>query len=97
LVANQSKCYLWASGYKKRLGTYDGWEVPIPLEIDIQHGDCEIEQVAKDILSLTKLNYNACKLGDSEPVTVLFSQNVGEILVSNPTIRNPDPRFKFYI
>lgn len=97
LVENSKKCFLWASGYKSRLGTYDGWEVPIPLEIDIQQGCCDIEQVAVDILGLTKLNYNACRLGDSEPVTVLFSQNVGEILVSNPTVIKPDPRFKFYI
>lgn len=97
LVENSKKCFLWASGYKERLGTYDGWEVPVPLEIDLQHGECDIEQIARDIFSLTKLNYNACRLGDSEPVTVLFSKNVGEILVSNPTIKKPDPRFKFYI
>lgn len=90
-------CFLWASGFKPRLGTYDGWEVPVPLRIDIQHGEAEPLQVAQDIFGLTKLNYNACKLGSSMPVTVGFSRDVGEILVSNPTIRNPDQRFKFYI
>jgi hypothetical protein len=34
----------------------------------------------------TKLNYNACKLGDSQPVTVKFSDAVGEILISNPSV-----------
>jgi 2-methylisocitrate lyase-like PEP mutase family enzyme len=71
--------------------------VPVPLRIDIEHGEGDIEQVAKDILSLTKLNYNACKLGDSEPVTVAFSDAVGEILVSNPTVKERRPNFKFYI
>jgi len=41
------------------------------------------KQVARDILGLTKLNYNACKLGESRPVTVGFSDAVGEILISN--------------
>jgi hypothetical protein len=52
---------------------------------------------SRDILGLTKLNYNACKLGDSEPVTIGFSDAVGEILVSNPRVTSPKPNFKFYI
>ena len=87
--------YLWTSGFKPRWETYGGSETPVPLRIDIQHGSADIEQVARDIFGLTKLNYNACKLGYSEPVTVGFSDAVGEILVSNPTIKKRDPRFKF--
>lgn len=89
--------YLWASGFVPRLRTYPGWEAPVPLRIDIQHGEADIEQVARDILALTKLNYNACRFGDSEPVTIGFSDAVGEILVSNPTVTKRNPRFKFYI
>jgi hypothetical protein len=89
--------YLWASGFVPRLRTYPGWESPVPLKIDIQHGDADIEQVARDVLALTKLNYNACRFGDSEPVTIGFSNAVGEILVSNPTVTKRRPNFKFYI
>ncbi len=46
---------------------------------------------------MTKLNYNACHLGDAEPVTVGFSDEVGEILISKLTIAEPPPNFKFYI
>lgn len=97
LKISQRTGFLWAAGFKPELGTYDGWEVPAPLRIDIQHGDGDIEQVANDIMGLTKLNYNACKLGSSQPVTVGFSDAVGEILVSNPDIKNRRPQFKFYI
>ncbi len=89
--------YLWTSGFKSFLGTYDGWEIPVPLRIDLQYGTADITQIAKDILGLTKLNYNECKYGDSNPVTIGFSDAVGEILVSNPTIRKPSPKFKYYI
>lgn len=88
---------LWGAGFKPRIATYDGWETPVPLRIDIQHGDAQIERVAQDILGLTKLNYNACRLGDAEPVTIGFSDAVGEILVSNPTVSHRKPNFKFYI
>ncbi len=89
--------YLWASGFKPSLLSYDGWDIPNPLRIDVQHGHADLVQVAKDILGLTKLNYNACKLGDAMPVTVGFSHVVGEILVSNPTVTRISPNFKFYI
>jgi hypothetical protein len=94
---NDNSCLLWANGYKPRLKTYDGWETPLPLRIDIQHGSGDIRQVAVDILSLSKLDFNSCKFSLSEPVTIGFSDAVGEILVSNPTVTNANPKFKFYI
>jgi hypothetical protein len=97
LRVDERRGYLWASGFKPELGTYDGSDVPVPLSIEVQHGDADIEQVASDILGLTKLNYNACKLGDSQPVTVAFSDAVGEILLSNPGVTERRAQFRFYI
>ena len=94
---SSTRGYLFGSGFKSRLGTYDGWETPVPLQIDIQHGDANIVDVARDILGLTKLNCNACSVGDAQPVTIKFSDAVGEILVSNPTVPERQPTFKFYI
>lgn len=94
---SETSGYLYCSGFKPRIATYDGWETPVPLKIDVQYGEAPIELVAVDILGLTKLNYNACKLGESEPVTIKFSNAVGEILISNPTVTDHRPNFKFYI
>lgn len=90
---------LFASGFKPRLATYDGFEIPVPLSITIQHGEADIIQVATDILGLTKLNYNACALGESQPITVKYSDRIGEILLANPEIPRNRWRhnFKFYI
>jgi hypothetical protein len=89
--------YLWASGFKPILRTYDGWDVPEPLRIEIQHGEADIRQVAVDVFCLTKLNYNTCKLGESQPVTVHFSDAVGEILVANQGTKTFLPNFKYYV
>lgn len=94
---SETSGYLYGSGFKPRIATYDGWETPVPLRIDVQHGKAPIELVAQDILGLTKLNYNACRLGESQPVTIKFSDAVGEILISNPTVTEHRPNFKFYI
>lgn len=95
--ATKNRGFLWASGFKPRLGTYDGFDVPIPLVIDIQHGEEDLETVARDILALTKLNYNTCKLGEDNPVTVKFSDAVGEILIANQGAKVKHPNFKYYI
>jgi len=90
---------LFTSGFKPRIATYDGWEIPIPLSITIQHGDADLIQVAKDILGLTKLNYNSCQLGESQPITVKYSDKIGEVLLANPELPREQWRtnFKYYI
>lgn len=90
---------LFSNGFKPRLGTYDGFEVPVPLDISIQHGDADVVSVARDILALTKLNYNACQHGEGLPITIKFSRAVGEILLANPGLQRSSYRhnFKFYI
>lgn len=89
---------LYTNGFKPRIATYDGFEVPVPLSISIQHGDGDIVQVAKDILGLTKLNYNSCQLGEGRPITVKYSDRVGEILLANPGLSSDKWRhnFKYY-
>lgn len=89
---------LFTTGFKSRIATYDGWEIPVPLSITIQHGEADILQVARDILGLTKLNYNACQLGESQPITVKYSDRVGEILLANPDLppRDWKHNFKYY-
>jgi len=89
---------LFTNGFKPRIATYDGFEVPVPLSISIQHGEGDILQVAKDILGLTKLNYNSCQLGEGRPITIKYSERVGEVLLANPGLTSDKWRhnFKFY-
>ena len=89
--------FLWSSGFKDRLATYDGWETPVPQRLVIEFGEANLKQVATDIFGLTKLNYNSCRFGDSRPVTIGFSESVGEILVSNPTVKMASSKFRFYM
>jgi hypothetical protein len=71
----------------------------VPLSISVQHGDADLIQVARDILGLTKLNYNACKLGESQPITVKYSDRIGEILLANPEVPRSSWRhnLKFFV
>lgn len=97
-VQNERQAYLWTIGFVPRLQTFVGKEVPNPLFITVCRGRAPIEQVLKDILALTKLNYNTCQYGDGSPVTLRFADAVGEILTAGPVQPNSSPLpFKFYI
>jgi hypothetical protein len=89
---------LFTNGFKPRIATYDGFEVPVPLAITLQHGEGNLLQIARDILGLTKLNYNACQLGEGQPITVKYSDRVGEILLANPGLAADKWKhnFKYY-
>ena len=69
------------------------------LSLTLQHGEADMLTIAKDILSLSKANYNACQLGESEPITVKYSDRVGEILLSNRELPRDkwQHNFKYYI
>ena len=89
---HQRKGYLWTKGFVPRLQTYQGREVPKPLSIEICHGNADLSQVMKDVLGLTKLNFNRCDFADGEPVTLRFADTATPMAHELP----PLP-FKHYI
>lgn len=97
-VENERIGHLWTTGYIPRLSTSPFQGVPIPLRIEICKGDSDIKTVLQDIYALTKLNYNSCHYGDSEPITLKFADNIGEILTAGPIKKDEAPLpFKFYV
>lgn len=89
---------LWTRGFIPRLQTYPGREVPNPLHVDIVRGDADLEVVLKDVLALTKVNYNSCVFADGRPVTLRFADAIGEILTAIPAADTVPPLpFRMYI
>jgi hypothetical protein len=97
VVTSANSGYLWTRGYIPRLRTYPGREVPNPLTVEIRQGAADIEQVMKDVMSLTKLNFNGAEYCDGLPVTLRFADLVGEILTAGPITPHAPLPFKFYI
>jgi hypothetical protein len=92
-----NKAYLWTKGFIPRIKTYPGFETPNPLDIQIDRGESDLYTVCRDILSLTKLNYNACLYADGTPVTLKFADSIGEILTAGKDIKIGVLPFKHYI
>ncbi|MFY9299886.1 MAG: hypothetical protein WAO91_01680 [Candidatus Nitrosotenuis sp.] len=76
---NDSEFLLYSSGFSPRIRSYAGHRIPNALRIE-HIGDSQSEEVAKEILGLTKLNWNTTAFSTSLPITIRFADEVGKIL-----------------
>ena len=63
------------------------------LEVDFRRG----RHVAVVRAEEDKMNWNSANFGGSYPITLKFSDLVGEVMREIPADRDPLPQFKFYI
>jgi hypothetical protein len=77
---NETTGLIYTTGYVKSLETYPGIGIPKPLEFHIDEGKTKLEKLGKEILALTKMDWNNTNLMLREPVTTKYASNIVEIL-----------------
>ena len=92
-----SQHLLYTTGFVPCLNTYPHGHVPSPLMVFEHFGDSDVGDLLDEILALTKVNWNAASFAGLLPITLRFSQVVGEIMTEIPLERAPLPQFKFYM
>jgi hypothetical protein len=98
VALNERNGLLWTQGFVPRLASYQGFETPKPLSVELTHGRGDLWEVMADVLALTKVNYNACDYASGLPVTLKFADKVGEILMAAPALAESPPLpFRYYI
>ena len=93
----RNRALLWTTGFIHQLDTYPGREVPNPLLVEICRGEADLDIVLRDVMGLTKVNFNACLFADGLPVTLRFADAVGEILTAAPIMPGSPLPFRHYI
>ena len=89
--------FLFTMGYIPYLETYPGSYVPEPWQITERHGSSAPKDLLKEVLALTKMNVNNCAFADGTPITLSFSQKIGEIMKHIPEDGVVQPEYKFYM
>lgn len=90
--------YLYTTGYLHHLARYPHGHVPAPLEIaDHLRGDTPRTDILREILLLTKMNWNSAGYAETLPITLRFASLVGDILRELPDGVAPQPRYAFYM
>jgi hypothetical protein len=92
--------FLFTMGYVPFLETYFGSYVPEPWQITDHHGSSSPKDLFREVLALTKMNVNNCSFADGTPITLSFSQKLGEIMKHIPEDEQESrikPEYKFYM
>ena len=89
--------YLYATGYVQALGYYPQGHVPTPLLVADHVGDTAHEQLLREILLLTKMNWNSADYAEILPITLRFSRLVGAVLREVPIDQEPASKYCYYM
>lgn len=94
---SETDLLLYTVGYVPFLRTYPGARVPQPLEVLEHFGDSPWDVVLKEVLALTKMNWNTADFACWDPITTAFSRRVGQILAEVPAGMKIRPEYRFYM
>lgn len=71
---------LYTTGYVQSFATYPGIGIPKPIELHIDEGSSMLETIGKEILALTKMDWNNTTFMNREPVTTKYATRIVDIL-----------------
>jgi hypothetical protein len=88
--------YLFTSGYLPWWDEYPGPHIPAPLEIG-SCGQTDMRQRAREILALSKMNWNSSEGIGRHPITISFARKVGLLMTELSDNQRPNPSYRFYM
>lgn len=97
LSLDDSTHLLYTRGFVDYYGTYPGRYIPNPIEVRLFTFDESPEQICKEILALTKMNWNNTQFDRRYPITIDCSRKVGEILKYIEEDEKPQIKYSFYM
>jgi hypothetical protein len=77
--------------------TYPGMYVPHPILFKTESSERPSYDLAKEILALTKMNWNSTQFDHTFPITVCAARRVGDVLKYLPQDMELCPRYSYYM
>ena len=93
---SQRNYLLYTRGYVPYLQTYPGARAPWPLDVS-HEGDSPADMVLAEVLALSKMNWNSAEFSLAVPITLLFSDRVGEVMSHVPLDKQPRQEYLYYM
>jgi hypothetical protein len=97
LALDERQHLLYTRGSVDFYATYPGMYIPQPLLFRCDDVEVTPKQIARELLALSKLNWNQTQFDGSEPITVVAARSVGDILKYVGEDERIAPRFSFYM
>ncbi len=88
---------LYTRGSVQYYHTYPGLYVPQPLRITTEHTEGSPSMIAKEIIALTKMNWNNTQFDGKYPITLHCARQVGSILKYLDEGERPPISYSYYM
>ncbi len=93
----ETEYLLYTRGSVEYYQTYPGMYIPSPLQIRMIRNDESPLTICREILALTKMNWNNTQFDGKYPITIFCARRVGEIMKYLTPQQKPQLRYAFYM
>lgn len=97
LSLDDHEMVLYTRGSVDFFQTYPGKYIPVPLRIRSEKTEETQRFLAREILALTKMNWNRTQFDGAEPITLQASRKCSNVLRYCSGGRQIEPRYSFYM
>jgi hypothetical protein len=94
---DEKRALLYTQGSVDFYRSYPGLYVPRPIEVRFDRTDSQSDRLLREILALTKMNWNSTRFVNAEPITVAAARSVGDILRYVDSITAIQNRYSYYM
>lgn len=97
LTLDDNEMVLYTRGSVDFFQTYPGKYIPVPMRIRSENTEQTQRFLAREILSLSKMNWNNTQFDGAEPVTLQAARKCSNVLRYCSEGRQIEPRYSFYM
>ena len=94
---DETHALLYSHGSVDFYRAYPGLYAPRPLLVTVEQAASGVRPLLKELLGLTKMNWNSTQFVNSLPITLSASRTVGDILRYAPQDASLQARYGFYM
>jgi hypothetical protein len=88
---------LYTFGSNKYYRTHPSLYIPGPVEVRKADGDASMRQVCREVLALSKMNWNNTQMGGKMPITLRGASNVGDVMKYVEDNNKPVMHYRYYM
>ncbi|AYG02342.1 argonaute/piwi family protein [Gryllotalpicola protaetiae] len=97
LSLSEQRHVLYTRGSVPLYKTYAGMYVPSPLPFRLVDTESSAEEIGTELLTLSKMNWNATQMDGRLPITIRTAESIGGILKHLSPGETPAPRYAYYM
>ena len=89
--------HLYTTGFFEPWGSYPGPHIPQPTEVRFDSENEHEERACREILGLTKMNFNSSSPFERSPITTRMAREVGLIMAEVEDDKVPEMSYRYYM